>query len=63
MSVKLIPNLTKLVKAYGEKSNISISDEYDPEPDSGLRKRLPGKLERMTCVDRQAILDTAHVRL
>lgn len=60
---RLIPNSAKLVKAYGEKSDMSLSDEYDPEPDSGRRECFSDELERMADVDRQAILDTADVRL
>ena len=63
MMTRLIPNSAKLAKAYGKKSNISLSDEYDPEPDSRRRERFSAELEQMADTDRQAILDTADVRL
>ncbi len=62
MMTRLIPDSAKLVKAYGEKSDISLSDEYDPEPDPRRRERFSDELERMADADRQAILDTADVR-
>ncbi len=40
MMTRLIPNSAKTVKAYGKKSETSLSDEYDPEPDSGRRGEL-----------------------
>jgi len=63
MMTRLIPNSAKTVKAYGKKSETSLSDEYDPEPDSGRRERFSAELEQMADTDRQAILDTADVRL
>ncbi len=53
----------KLVKAYGEKTDASLSGEYNPEPDSGRHERFSDELERMADADRQAILDTADTRL
>lgn len=59
----IIPNSAKLVKAYGEKTDASLSGEYNPEPDSGRHERFSDELERMADADRQAILDTADTRL
>jgi hypothetical protein len=58
-----LPPSARVVRAYGQTSQVSLAQEYDPTPESGRRQQFQAELERLADAEREEIISSSEILL